>query len=128
MDQTFYFKFYRFSFNYNLIITTCQSLQYNFNFEFEIKMVKYFILCTLCCFSFLQAEETYWNSELVGPYVHNSELQRRWAFAFLAPHISELSGHEFILDIGCGDGKITADISNFVPKGKIVGIDPSPDI
>lgn len=74
---------------------------------------------------YLEADETYWDSRLVSNYVHNSELQRRWAMAFLAPHLKLLKGNESILDIGCGDGKITADISKFIPQGKILGIDPS---
>ncbi|CDR34927.1 class I SAM-dependent methyltransferase [Criblamydia sequanensis] len=56
---------------------------------------------------------------------HNSEMQRRWAIAFLAPHLQKLSGNEKILDIGCGDGKITADVSRFVKEGEVLGIDPS---
>lgn len=62
---------------------------------------------------------------MIRAYVHNSELQRRWAWAFLAPHLKEVSSNASILDIGCGDGKITADISKFVPEGKVVGIDIS---
>jgi trans-aconitate methyltransferase len=73
----------------------------------------------------LLAEESYWGSKLVRSYVHNSELQRRWAIAFLAPQLKQLHGEEIVLDIGCGDGKLTADISKFIPKGIIVGIDPS---
>ena len=30
-----------------------------------------------------------------------------------------------VLDIGCGDGKITADVSRFVKEGEVLGIDPS---
>jgi SAM-dependent methyltransferase len=71
------------------------------------------------------ADETYWDSNLVRSYVHNSDLQRRWACSFLAKNLSWLEGDEHILDIGCGDGKITADISKFVPEGLAVGIDPS---
>jgi trans-aconitate methyltransferase len=35
------------------------------------------------------------------------------------------SGSESILDIGCGDGKVTALISENVPQGKVLGIDKS---
>ena len=73
----------------------------------------------------LFADETYWESQIVRPYVHNSELQRRWAWAFLAPHLQQLNGDESILDIGCGDGRITSDLSKFVSNGFVVGIDPS---
>lgn len=32
-------------------------------------------------------------------------------------------GDESILDVGCGDGKITAAIANLVPNGKVIGLD-----
>lgn len=69
---------------------------------------------------------TYWdNPNIVRPYVHNSELQRRWAWGFLAKHMRYFQGDEKVLDIGCGDGKITADLAKFFPRGSVVGIDPS---
>jgi trans-aconitate 2-methyltransferase len=37
----------------------------------------------------------------------------------------ELSGSERVLDVGCGDGKITAKIAARLPQGSIVGVDPS---
>ena len=73
----------------------------------------------------LDATISYWDEGLVRPYVHHSDLQRRWAMSFLAPHLTSLRGNEAILDIGCGDGKITADVSKFVSEGVVVGIDPS---
>lgn len=36
-----------------------------------------------------------------------------------------LAGSERALDIGCGDGKITAEIAERLPSGSILGIDPS---
>ncbi|HEY1215672.1 MAG TPA: methyltransferase domain-containing protein, partial [Bryobacteraceae bacterium] len=36
-----------------------------------------------------------------------------------------LNGTERVLDVGCGDGKITAEIAARLPQGSIVGIDPS---
>lgn len=76
----------------------------------------------------VNASQSYWEGESIRAYVHNSELQRRWAMAFLAPHLKNLVGNEHILDIGCGDGKITADLSTFIPYGSIIGIDPSQDM
>lgn len=73
----------------------------------------------------LHADASYWDAGLVKSYVHHSDLQRRWAMSFLAPHLKSLIGNEEILDIGCGDGKITADISKFVPAGCVIGIDLS---
>jgi trans-aconitate 2-methyltransferase len=37
-----------------------------------------------------------------------------------------MAGHERVLDVGCGDGRITAAISEQLPCGSILGIDPSP--
>jgi trans-aconitate 2-methyltransferase len=36
-----------------------------------------------------------------------------------------LTGSERVLDVGCGDGKITAKIAARLPQGSIVGVDPS---
>lgn len=84
------------------------------------------IICySLFACSSLAADESYWDSNLVRAYVHHSELQRRWALSFLTPCLRQLNGHEHILDIGCGDGRVTADVSKFVPEGYVIGIDPS---
>ena len=40
----------------------------------------------------------------------------------------ELTGSEQILDVGCGEGKITAEVSARVPSGSVVGVDPSHDM
>jgi trans-aconitate methyltransferase len=39
-----------------------------------------------------------------------------------------LEGGERVLDVGCGDGKITAEIAARVPRGSVLGIDPSRDM
>src|SRR5262245_17481695 len=36
-----------------------------------------------------------------------------------------LEGGERVLDVGCGDGKITAEIAARVPRGSVLGVDPS---
>ena len=36
-----------------------------------------------------------------------------------------LNGNEAILDLGCGDGRITEQLALLVPDGKVVGIDAS---
>jgi trans-aconitate methyltransferase len=56
-------------------------------------------------------------------YAKNSQNQYQWAQE-LIPKL-KLQGNEHILDIGCGDGKITAQLTQFVPRGCIVGIDSS---
>ncbi|HSX38733.1 MAG TPA: methyltransferase domain-containing protein [Chlamydiales bacterium] len=89
------------------------------------KLVFSLYILHLFALTHLTADDTYWDSRLVPAYFHNSDLQRRWAWAFLASNLQQLKGDEHILDIGCGDGKITADICKFVPQGTAVGIDPS---
>lgn len=65
-----------------------------------------------------------WNSAyLTKMYFHNSELQRQWAWELLGK--IGIKGTEIILDFGCGDGKITAEIARLVPKGNVIGIDIS---
>lgn len=39
-----------------------------------------------------------------------------------------LKGNEAVLNIGCGDGKITAQIAELVPAGSVVGIDASEEM
>ena len=40
----------------------------------------------------------------------------------------DLNGHERILDIGCGDGRITAEVARCVPQGIVVGLDSSAEM
>jgi trans-aconitate methyltransferase len=39
-----------------------------------------------------------------------------------------LTGNERILDVGCGDGKVTAELATRVPHGSVLGIDASTDM
>lgn len=36
-----------------------------------------------------------------------------------------LQGDESVLDIGCGDGKVTAELARHVPDGRVLGVDRS---
>jgi trans-aconitate 2-methyltransferase len=42
-------------------------------------------------------------------------------------HLAQLprDGTERVLDIGCGDGKISAEIARRLPSGSVLGVDPS---
>ena len=40
----------------------------------------------------------------------------------------DLTGNEAVLDIGCGDGKLTAALAQKVRRGRVVGIDSSPQM
>jgi trans-aconitate 2-methyltransferase len=61
-----------------------------------------------------------WDAE---GYSRISGLQQAMAAEVLA--LLDLKGNESILDIGCGNGKITAEIAVRVPKGTVVGVDAS---
>jgi trans-aconitate methyltransferase len=67
-----------------------------------------------------QPKNYVWNAE---DYAKNSSNQYRWAQE-LIPKL-QLNGNEALLDIGCGDGKITVEIAKHLPNGKVVGIDSS---
>lgn len=56
-------------------------------------------------------------------YAKNSESQKASAEDFLGQ--TEFKGSEQILDVGCGDGKITAAMAAKVPLGSVVGLDIS---
>jgi trans-aconitate 2-methyltransferase len=59
-------------------------------------------------------------------YRDNSDSQERFALAGLDR--LTLKGNEHVLDIGCGDGRITAEIARRVPAGRVLGIDASPNM
>ncbi|MBI2082292.1 MAG: methyltransferase domain-containing protein [Deltaproteobacteria bacterium] len=67
-----------------------------------------------------QTKEPTWDAEF---YYDNSRPQFE-AAQRLIRQIS-FQGNEHILDVGCGDGKISAVLTKKVPKGRVVGIDPS---
>src|ERR1700677_3378410 len=57
-------------------------------------------------------------------YAANSVVQQTWARELIAK--LNLRGDEHILDVGCGDGKVTAEIARAVPRGSATGVDASP--
>ncbi len=64
-----------------------------------------------------------WNPQ---DYAKNSEAQLQWARE-LRSRLS-LNGSESVLDVGCGDGKITADFAQALPHGQVIGIDRAPEM
>jgi len=56
-------------------------------------------------------------------YQKNSDLQWQWAMDSLASF--SFNENEKVLDLGCGNGKITAYIAEKVPLGIVVGLDIS---
>lgn len=66
---------------------------------------------------------TEWDA---AAYAKMSGLQKAMAAQVLA--LLELRGDERVLDVGCGEGKITALIAARVPHGEVLGVDPSRDM
>jgi len=64
-----------------------------------------------------------WNP---ADYAANSSVQESWARELIAK--LKLRGDEQILDVGCGDGKVTAALARAVPKGGVTGVDASPEM
>ena len=64
-----------------------------------------------------------WNA---ADYARHSASQSLWADDLLAR--CPLRGDEHILDVGCGDGKITARLAEMVAGGKVTGVDASAEM
>ena len=69
------------------------------------------------------AHEDHWKG---ADYAKNSASQRESAEEFMQGHA--FKGTEAVLDVGCGDGKITAKMAHALPQGRVVGIDISPSM
>lgn len=64
-----------------------------------------------------------WNA---ADYAANSAVQQAWARELIAR--LQLRGHEHVLDVGCGDGKVTAEIARSLPRGGVLGTDASAEM
>ncbi len=64
-----------------------------------------------------------WNA---AEYAANSAVQQSWARELIAR--LRLGGAEHVLDVGCGDGKVTAEIARMLPRGRVLGVDASADM
>lgn len=64
-----------------------------------------------------------WNAE---DYARHSGGQEVWARELLGS--LDLRPNDCVLDIGSGDGRITAAIAERVPQGRVVGVDSSADM
>ena len=64
-----------------------------------------------------------WNP---ADYAANSAVQQSWAGELIAR--LQLRGDEHILDVGCGDGKITAELACAVPRGLVIGMDAAAEM
>lgn len=59
-------------------------------------------------------------------YKRHSGAQQSWARELIEK--LALRGDECVLDVGSGDGKVTAEIAAQVPRGHVVGVDSSPEM
>jgi trans-aconitate 2-methyltransferase len=65
---------------------------------------------------------TEWNA---AEYARVSALQAAMAEEVLSLLRGRLRGDERILDVGCGNGKVTREIATLVPRGSVLGVDAS---
>jgi trans-aconitate 2-methyltransferase len=79
-----------------------------------------FILMTT---QYMDKENYTWNSD---DYAKHSSVQYKWAQELIGK--LHLNGEESVIDIGCGDGKVTALIASYLKNGNVIGIDSSPDM
>lgn len=71
----------------------------------------------------MQPVQYKWNAE---DYAKNSSAQLQWAKELVSK--LPLHGGESVLDIGCGDGKVSAQIALAAKNGHVLGIDVSQDM
>ncbi len=64
-----------------------------------------------------------WNPR---DYAKHSRGQESWARELLS--LIELRPDDVVLDVGCGDGRISALIAKSVPRGRVVGVDLSAEM
>lgn len=82
-------------------------------------LLLFFIISIIPIFA-NSSDKNYWDPSHYHQY---SEPQQRWALQLLDQY--PFIGNEQILDIGCGDGKISRYIAQKVPLGNVTGIDYS---
>lgn len=65
----------------------------------------------------------HWNPE---DYAQNSSWQERWALELI--DYLNLQENDFVLDIGCGDGRNSARLADQLATGYVLGVDSSCDM
>jgi len=71
----------------------------------------------------MTSDSTTWDAH---DYAQHSSAQLKWARELITK--LHLRGDESLLDIGCGNGRVTAEIASLLPDGYVTGIDSSPDM
>ncbi|MDR3646837.1 MAG: class I SAM-dependent methyltransferase [Candidatus Babeliales bacterium] len=93
--------------------------------KFNKKLLSIVIFCNITN-SFNIKSESFAESWSGKDYNENSSLQFDAAAVLLAKY--KFNPTSNFLDIGCGNGKITAEIAKQIPNGKIIGVDSAPDM
>ncbi len=86
----------------------------------KLGIVSFILFSCLFCASFAA---TINQAEL---YHRHSSLQWQWAMSALEKN--PMQDHARVLDVGCGDGKITAALAEILPEGYVIGLDLSPQM
>jgi trans-aconitate methyltransferase len=84
-----------------------------------VRSVGLFLFAALLALSPLAAND--WSG---ASYSDEARLQLRWADRFFFQN-KKFEGNEAVLDIGCGDGRLTGRIAALLPCGWVIGIDQS---
>lgn len=90
-------------------------------------ILNYFLCYFVFCTSFTYAANNHVpraEQWVADDYVANSLLQFKWAKKFFFDRF-KWNGNEVVLDIGCGDGRLTQLVSKYVPNGSVIGMDSS---
>ena len=56
-------------------------------------------------------------------YFQFSSAQQKWARESI--NKAKIKSDEHVLDVGCGDGKVTVEIAELATEGKVIGVDNS---
>ena len=64
-----------------------------------------------------------WDPE---DYAKHSKAQQEWAHELIRK--LSLRGDEALLDLGCGDGKVTAELASLLSNGFVMGVDSSSEM
>jgi len=71
----------------------------------------------------MPSENPKWNA---SDYRSNSSAQLGWGLGVLSQ--MKLPQDARVLDVGCGDGRLSREIARLVPQGRVMGIDASADM
>src|SRR5271154_2297081 len=86
----------------------------------SLHFLRFFIYCFFFAGSILSSEDDFWNPE---QYRESSSMQKRWIQQLLKK--AQLSNFNKLLDVGSGDGIITASLASERPDGEVLGVDLS---